>query len=48
MLTPHIASSTRATRMAMAHLAMTNLRAALAGAVPPSLLNPEVLQSRRR
>jgi glyoxylate/hydroxypyruvate/2-ketogluconate reductase len=48
VLTPHIASSTRATRMAMAQLAMTNLRAALAGQVPPSLANPEVLQNRRR
>jgi gluconate 2-dehydrogenase len=48
VLTPHIASSTRATRMAMAQLAMTNLRAALAGQVPPSLVNPEVLQNRRR
>jgi gluconate 2-dehydrogenase len=48
VLTPHIASSTRATRTAMAHLAMSNLRAALAGQVPPSLVNPEVLQNRRR
>ena len=48
VLTPHIASSTRATRTAMAQLAMSNLRAALAGQVPPSLVNPEVLQNRRR
>ncbi len=48
VLTPHIASSTRATRQAMAQLAMANLRAALAGQVPPSLVNPEVLQNRRR
>lgn len=48
VMTPHIASSTRATRTAMAQLAMTNLRAALAGQVPPSLVNPEVLQNRRR
>lgn len=48
VLTPHIASSTRATRTAMAQLAMANLRAALAGKVPPSLVNPEVLQNRRR
>lgn len=48
VLTPHIASSTRATRTAMAQLAMTNLRSALAGQVPPSLVNPEVLQNRRR
>lgn len=48
VMTPHVASSTRATRTAMAQLAMTNLRAALAGQVPPSLVNPEVLQNRRR
>jgi len=48
VLTPHIASSTRATRMAMAQLAVTNLRAALAGQVPPSLVNPAVLENRRR
>jgi lactate dehydrogenase-like 2-hydroxyacid dehydrogenase len=48
VLTPHIASSTRATRRAMFELAAKNLRAALAGAVPPSLLNPEVLHNRRR
>jgi lactate dehydrogenase-like 2-hydroxyacid dehydrogenase len=48
VLTPHIASSTRATRIAMATLAADNARAALAGEVPPSLLNPEVLPNRRR
>jgi gluconate 2-dehydrogenase len=48
VLTPHIASSTRATRRAMFDLAAANLRAALRGATPPSLLNPEVLASRRR
>jgi glyoxylate/hydroxypyruvate/2-ketogluconate reductase len=48
VLTPHIASSTRATRIAMATLAADNARAALAGQVPPSLLNPEVLPDRRR
>jgi glyoxylate/hydroxypyruvate/2-ketogluconate reductase len=48
VLTPHIASSTRATRIAMATLAADNARAALAGQVPPSLLNPEVLPNRRR
>jgi gluconate 2-dehydrogenase len=47
VLTPHIASSTRATRTAMAMLAVDNARAALAGQVPPSLLNPEVLDKRR-
>jgi lactate dehydrogenase-like 2-hydroxyacid dehydrogenase len=48
VLTPHIASSTRATRAAMAKLAIGNLRAALAGEQPPCLLNPEVMQNRRR
>jgi glyoxylate reductase len=47
VLTPHIASSTRATRAAMARLAIDNLRAALRGEVPPSLLNREVLHNRR-
>ncbi len=47
VLTPHIASSTRATRVAMASLAADNVRAALAGKKPPSLLNPAVLTKRR-
>ncbi|MDX5362633.1 MAG: D-glycerate dehydrogenase [Pseudazoarcus pumilus] len=42
VLTPHIGSSTRATRLAMAMLAADNLIAALSGKQPPSLLNPEV------
>lgn len=46
VLTPHIGSSTRATRLAMASLAADNLVAALAGRRPPNLLNPEVLQQR--
>jgi glyoxylate reductase len=47
VLTPHIASSTRATRAAMARVAIENLRAALRGEIPPSLLNREVLHNRR-
>ncbi len=47
VLTPHIASSTRATRNAMARLAMRNLAETLAGRRPPSLLNPDVWQARR-
>jgi lactate dehydrogenase-like 2-hydroxyacid dehydrogenase len=47
VLTPHIASSTRATRNAMARLAMRNLAEALAGRRPPSLLNPDVWPVRR-
>ena len=48
VLTPHIASSTRATRGAMAALAIENVRTALAGGRPPSLLNPEALGKRRQ
>jgi lactate dehydrogenase-like 2-hydroxyacid dehydrogenase len=43
-LTPHIGSSSRATRMAMAMRAADNLIAALSGQRPPDLLNPEVLR----
>lgn len=43
-LTPHIGSSSRATRMAMAMTAADNLIAVLSGQRPPNLLNPEVLQ----
>lgn len=42
-LTPHIGSSSRATRMAMAMTAADNLIAALSGQRPPNLLNPEAL-----
>ena len=40
VLTPHIGSATRATRMAMAKLAATNLKAALTGKTPPNWVNP--------
>ena len=40
-LTPHIGSSTRATRLAMARCAAANLRAALTGERPPNLVNAE-------
>lgn len=46
VLTPHIGSSSRPTRMAMAATAANNLIAALTGQVPPNLLNPDVLKSR--
>ena len=46
VLTPHIGSSSRPTRMAMAATAANNLIAALTGRVPPNLLNPDVLKSR--
>ncbi|MEN3294052.1 MAG: glyoxylate/hydroxypyruvate/2-ketogluconate reductase [Burkholderiales bacterium] len=42
VLTPHIASASRPTRLAMANCAADNLIAALSGVVPPNLLNPEV------
>ena len=42
VLTPHIGSSSRATRLAMAMCAADTLIAALAGQRPPNLLNPEV------
>ncbi|CAM3960392.1 2-hydroxyacid dehydrogenase [Roseateles saccharophilus] len=45
VLTPHIASATMPTRLAMAHLAADNLVAALTGAAPPTPLNPEVLSA---
>lgn len=43
-LTPHIGSSSRATRMAMAMTAADNLIAVLSGQRPPNLLNPDVLK----
>ena len=42
VLSPHIASSTHATRLAMAMTAARNLVAALTGGVPENLVNPEV------
>ena len=39
VLTPHIGSATRATRMRMAMLAAENMRAALNGKSPPNLVN---------
>jgi gluconate 2-dehydrogenase len=45
VLAPHIASATEKTRRAMVDLAIDNLRAALAGKKPPSLINTEVFKS---
>jgi glyoxylate reductase len=42
VLTPHIASASTPTRLAMANCAADNLIAALAGQTPPNLLNPDV------
>ncbi|MFC1803467.1 2-hydroxyacid dehydrogenase [Thermoproteota archaeon] len=44
IVSPHIASATIETRLAMAMKAATNLTAALKGERPPDLLNPEVLE----
>jgi gluconate 2-dehydrogenase len=41
VLTPHIGSSTEATRRAMAMTAARNAVAALTGGTPPNLINPE-------
>ncbi|HSI50893.1 MAG TPA: D-glycerate dehydrogenase [Ideonella sp.] len=43
VLTPHIASASIPTRMAMCNLAADNLIASLTGGTPPTALNPEVL-----
>ena len=45
VLAPHIASATEKTRRAMVDLAVDNLRAALAGKKPPSLINTELLKA---
>ncbi|MBU3566497.1 D-glycerate dehydrogenase [Polynucleobacter sp. MWH-HuK1] len=45
VLAPHIASATEKTRRAMVDLAIDNLRAALDGKKPPSLINAEVYKS---
>jgi len=43
VLTPHIASASVSTRLAMADLAADNLIAALTGTAPPTAVNPQVL-----
>ena len=45
VLTPHIASATLPTRVAMARLAADNLVAALTSRPPPTPLNPQVLSA---
>jgi glyoxylate/hydroxypyruvate/2-ketogluconate reductase len=42
VLTPHVGSATRATRMRMCETAAANLTAALEGRVPPNLVNKEL------
>jgi gluconate 2-dehydrogenase len=44
VLAPHIASATEKTRRSMVDLAVDNLRAALDGKKPPSLINAEVFK----
>ena len=44
VLAPHIASATEKTRRAMVDLAIENLRVALDGKKPPSLINVEVFK----
>jgi gluconate 2-dehydrogenase len=46
VLTPHIASASLPTRLAMCNLAADNLIAVLSGATPPTALNPQVLPLR--
>ncbi len=46
VLTPHIASASVATRLAMANCAADNLIAVLTGNVPPNLLNPEATKGK--
>ena len=48
VMTPHIASSTRATRNAMAQLAIANLDAVLDDRRPAALLNPQVWDTAAR
>ncbi len=43
VLAPHIGSASTYTRSTMAKMCAENLRAALAGAKPPNIVNPEVL-----
>ena len=45
VLAPHIASASEKTRRAMVDLAVENLRAALDGKKPPSLINTEVFKT---
>jgi lactate dehydrogenase-like 2-hydroxyacid dehydrogenase len=48
VLTPHVGSATRATRLAMCRTAVANLAAALEGRTPPNLVNPETAQGAKQ
>jgi len=45
VLTPHIGSASRQTRLRMAEMAAENLLAGVSGAVPPNLVNRELLSA---
>ena len=45
VLLPHVGSATFETRTNMAHVAVQNLLAGLAGALPPNCINPAVYPS---
>ena len=45
VLAPHVASATEKTRRAMVELAIENLRTALDGKKPPSLINTELFKA---
>ena len=47
VLVPHLGANTRHTRDRMAEMTVENLSSALAGGVPPNLVNPDVLKNRR-
>jgi glyoxylate reductase len=47
VLAPHIASASYETRVKMSNLAVDNCLAVLEGEVPPTPVNPEVLNARR-
>ena len=47
-LAPHLGSASHATRLAMARLAVENMKTALAGGRPPCLINPEAWAQRRQ
>jgi glyoxylate reductase len=48
VLAPHLGSATLATRSAMGMLAVENLVAALRGERPAHVVNPSVVEGRRR
>jgi lactate dehydrogenase-like 2-hydroxyacid dehydrogenase len=48
VLTPHVGSATRATRLAMCRTAVANLAAALEGRTPPNLVNRETAQGAKQ